>query len=60
MHKLYEMKLHRMLEINETMVVTRVPGGWLYNSYTEHTESLAFVPYNDEFKYADTDGEPFQ
>lgn len=44
----YELKLHESVTIsnkNRIYTVTRVPGGWLYES----NNGIAFVPYTDKF-----------
>lgn len=57
---LYNLELHEQLIIDKgenegggyTKIVMRVPGGWIYRSYTmkeNATESTVFVPYSDEF-----------
>lgn len=41
MKTIYELDLHESLEIEDGIVVMRVPGGWIYEA--------VFVPYDDEF-----------
>ncbi len=51
MEKIYSMKLHEIFKIQEYFYVTRVPGGWIYES-TKSTGSFissTFVPYDTEF-----------
>jgi hypothetical protein len=46
---IYKMKLHDTYRDSYFMVL-RVPGGWMYTSYTEgEAESSVFVPFNNEF-----------
>ena len=46
---IYELDLHEVAMANKYMHVTRVAGGWLYES-SEKGAPLTFVPYNKEFK----------
>ena len=60
---IYDMKLHDMTGYDMTsdgevfmsdgLVVTRVPGGWVYVMGKDR--SACFVPYNDEFKPPDVE-----
>ena len=52
---LYGIELHQQKEIMKDMTVMRVPGGWIYMSYTEQvsghwSETATFVPFNNEFQ----------
>lgn len=55
---IYDMKLHevKLISINSPFIykqfmVTRVPGGWLYQQYNVAVENNGiFVPYHDEFR----------
>lgn len=38
------------IDLFEKFWVKRVPGGWLYIQCFEFSNSITFVPYNDEFK----------
>jgi hypothetical protein len=42
----YELKLGETYEITKFILVTRVPGGWIYSDPT----SCVFIPYDTEFK----------
>ena len=60
MNKLYELKLHETLSLEDHSLIRRVPGGWLYVEFVEsiaagegHFLSPAFVPFNDEFKQSE-------
>ena len=45
---IYEMKLHKQINIGENIEVMRVAGGWLYTlGYCEIR--TIFVPYHNEF-----------
>lgn len=63
---IYQLELHESIfleptengSLTERTLVTRVPGGWMYNTYFQinrttgninYTTSI-FVPYNEEFK----------
>jgi len=50
--KIYNMELHDEItfDLYERWWIKRVPGGWLYIYCNEFSNSLAFVPYNEEFK----------
>jgi len=41
MKTIYELELHESVEIEDGIVVMRVPGGWIYET--------VFVPYSNEF-----------
>tara|TARA_R110000822_G_scaffold17244_6_gene58284 strand:- start:1898 stop:2083 length:186 start_codon:yes stop_codon:yes gene_type:complete len=45
---IHNLKLHENILIDHYNVVTRVPGGWVY----ETSNCSTFVPYSDEFKEA--------
>lgn len=53
---IYSMKLHEVISLKEHghyTTIYRVPGGWIYNNFTEHEDyriSSVFVPYHEEFK----------
>ncbi len=61
MDKLYELKLHETLNLEDHSLVRRVPGGWIYVEFVEsivaagegHFLSPVFVPFDDEFKHAE-------
>jgi len=44
----YKLKLGEAININKNTVVTRVPGGWIWQSAIPPCSS-SFIPYNDEF-----------
>lgn len=44
---IYSMKLHKSIEINKYIVVTRVPGGWIYHFPVKNVS--VFVPFDGEF-----------
>jgi hypothetical protein len=54
---IYDLNLHEGI-YNETaaVIITRVPGGWLYENIDESEIgtfkiiAVTFVPYNEEFK----------
>ena len=51
---IYDLELHQRLEINDRgTAITRVPGGWIYEMYSEwepQSYSAVFVPYSEEYK----------
>ncbi len=51
---IYNMDLHENLAVSgrSYQLITRVPGGWLYSTYSEGGKDIAcvFVPFNDEFQ----------
>lgn len=56
---LYKMKLHERITLSRYLDVIRVPGGWIYESWTYESTlygnktssaSSVFVPYNKEFQ----------
>lgn len=53
---IYDLKLHEELKIKDDLFVVRVPGGWLYQAYTENEINSVFVPYYVEVK--NTHNEP--
>ena len=52
MKSIYELELNERINrdyVNQTYVI-RVPGGWIYQFYSENTSiSTVFVPYSDDF-----------
>jgi hypothetical protein len=55
MSTIYTLGLHEELNIDRYNVVKRVPGGWLYKSFTGTEEGnftpigVEFVPYHEEY-----------
>lgn len=49
MEKIYTLPLHHGCSVNDWMSVTRVPGGWIYESAAD---TAVFVPYSEEFMEA--------
>ena len=47
---IYEMGLNDSLQFDYDAKVRRVPGGWVYTTYTHEGVSSSFVPFNKEFK----------
>lgn len=46
---IYDMKLHQVLSIGDSMV-KRVPGGWVYSiPASDQSDQAVFVPYHNEF-----------
>jgi hypothetical protein len=47
----YSMGLHETITISEDFLVTRVPGGWIYEIQKPQANLLeiVFVPFNNEF-----------
>lgn len=45
MEELYNLDLHEMIMVGETMRVTRVPGGWIYATYSHGNVATSFVPF---------------
>ena len=53
--QIFTMNLHDELELWHGLEVLRVPGGWVYKSWTENATggidmSTTFVPYHTEFE----------
>jgi hypothetical protein len=52
------MKLHESIGLDETIMVLRVPGGWLYHNGIKApgrseqllASTVVFVPFNNEFQ----------
>ncbi len=57
-NRLYMMKLHDRIGLDDNNTVLRVPGGWIYYNHIKVTEeddqlltsTAIFVPLNNEFK----------
>jgi hypothetical protein len=50
MEKIYEMKLHESIMLDDFGYVKRVPGGWIYKDVSLNGFiATTFVPYNREF-----------
>ena len=50
-HNVYDLELHETVAVNDVILVTRVPGGWLYTVNLNHGENtMTFVPFNNEFQ----------
>jgi len=57
-NRLYTMKLHESIRLDDKRNVLRVPGGWIYYEHigarqrNEQTlvSSVVFVPFDNEFK----------
>jgi hypothetical protein len=56
-HDLHNLDMHEKMVIRKGFYVTRVPGGWIYESSTKGTSGFTndnyqmattFVPYSDE------------
>lgn len=52
MNDIYQMSLHETFNVSPTLAVTRVPGGWIYETYDDYTDTWypTFVPFNNEFQ----------
>lgn len=56
--RLYTMKLHERISLDNKNTVLRVPGGWIYYNHIETpaenglplSSTAVFVPFNNEFK----------
>lgn len=48
---IYLMALHETITISEDFLITRVPGGWIYEIQKPQANLLeiVFVPFNNEF-----------
>ena len=60
---IYKMKLHAVENLANQMSIIRVPGGWIYESFTEQVgghfhSSMCFVPFDNEYMKSN-DSEPF-
>jgi len=51
---IYTMKLHETVEVDTFTQILRVPGGWIYNTFTEnggsYVVSSTFVRFDNEFQ----------
>lgn len=55
---LYMMKLHESISLDDTNMVLRVPGGWIYHNGIKApgrdeqllASTVVFVPFNNEFQ----------
>ena len=43
---IYNLELHEVLKVSNTMHITRLSGGWLYSTGANAT----FVPFSSEFQ----------
>jgi len=48
----YSMDLHQTITVYDDVLVTRVPGGWIYEFQKPQVNILeiVFVPFNNEFQ----------
>jgi len=44
---IYTLKLHEHIVTSDSLIITRVPGGWIYEYSI--VDSLVFVPFSGEF-----------
>lgn len=52
-NNIYNLELHEVTVITNGLHVTRVPGGWIYESFIDEVSiSSTFVPFNNEFQSA--------
>ena len=51
---IYQMKLHQQEKVHDGLMVTRVPGGWIYETPDASGQywSSCFVPFDNEFQCA--------
>ena len=57
-NQLYMMKLHESISLDDTNMVLRVPGGWIYHNGIKApggrerllASTVVFVPFNSEFQ----------
>lgn len=47
-HLFYKLKLGETININKDVVITRVPGGWIW-IHLQPPKAISFIPYNEEF-----------
>ena len=47
---IYTLKLHEYMCVNGGVLITRVPGGWIYERTDSDSDILVFVPFSNEFK----------
>jgi len=55
MNQIYKLELHDTFDAGGNLYVTRVPGGWLYESMAEQVgghfaSAITFVPFDNEFQ----------
>ena len=49
MKTIYNLQLHERLNIDKDILITKVPGGWIYELRDTDGWNAVFVPYNVEF-----------
>jgi len=47
-HMFYKLKLGETININKDVIITRVPGGWIWTGLN-NPRPTSFIPYNNEF-----------
>lgn len=47
-HMFYNLKLGETININKDVIITRVPGGWIWTGLV-NPRPTSFIPYNNEF-----------
>lgn len=53
MDKIYTLELHESITTGDFRI-TRVAGGWLYETIVNDGIAITFVPFNNEFMKKDT------
>lgn len=46
---IYKMELHESISVGSDLIITRVPGGWIYTRIIMGLGSSTFVEFNNEF-----------
>jgi hypothetical protein len=49
---IYDLRLHERTTVGESLIVRRVPGGWLYEKRNRDS-SMVFVSFNNDFQGAE-------
>lgn len=60
--EIYAMNLHERLFVGSEIQVHRVPGGWIYELYSDvdgEPTAATFVPFHNEFMAVESDGPQF-
>ena len=50
MKSIYDLDLHEKAKLDDTTVVTKVPGGWIYKYLGIGNVEAVFVPFSPEFQ----------
>lgn len=51
MTSIFDLELHKTISVSHGLSVTRVPGGWLYETRKGKESGVCFVPYVTEHEH---------